>query len=145
MYSVAVRWDRLGRSFPKTSSNHNINDFLILDGQFDINKGKEYVTVILFLFNKYSRFLQRHRVLVPLLVSRASNMWIWTGGHQFSFVHVLLLEKLCPVGLSRPPWLGLASCTSLRSASGLSARPRPSDPEGADSTGSANSVHHYEI
>ena len=74
MYSVAVRWDRLGRSFPKTSSNHNINDLLILDGQFDINKGKEYVTVILFLFNKYSRFLQRHRVLVPLLVSRASNM-----------------------------------------------------------------------
>lgn len=136
---------KLGRSFPKTSSNRNINDLKILDGRFDINKGKEHMIVNLFLFNKYSRFIQRHRVLVPLLVSSASNMWIWTGGHQFSFVHILRLEKLGPVGLSRPPWLGLASCTSLRSASRLSARPRPSDPEGTDSTGSAISVHNYDL
>lgn len=103
-------------------------------------KGNEDMIVNLFLINKYSRFIQRHHVLALLVIS-TSSVLVWTGGRVVAdaadgqrftsvFVYKRAFGKPGPVGLSRPPWLGLATCTSSGSVSRLSGHPHPSDPEG---------------
>lgn len=128
MYSICM----LGWGFPKTSSIATLTELYIFDGQNDLSKGNEPMTVNLLLINKYSRFIQRHHVLVPCFSAalcefgRGDVWWQLTAAVHFSSLHAF--GKPGPVCLSRPPLLGLASCTSSGSASRPSGHPHPSAP-----------------
>lgn len=125
-----VRRLRACQAFPKHVFHPDIDD--LSGGHFNI-EGIRHPVLTLFLFNN-TRGLSRgtfpalHKRLVILQRGDAWRQMQWMT--PVRFCRNVPLRKRSPAPLSRPPWFGLASYTSSGSASRLSARPRPSDPEG---------------
>lgn len=58
--------------FPETSAIVRLGTTEILTGPINISKDNKHVIVNLFFIYKYSRFVQRHRVLALLVISTRS-------------------------------------------------------------------------
>lgn len=128
--SIHVNGCLAGWDFPKSIFHLKTDDFFFffLDlSQNYINKGNEHVIVNLFLIYPEAPCVvglarTRHKRRVN------SDGRTRDGGRSLQFLSRRAFGETGPVCLSRPPWLGLASCTSSGSASRLSGHPHPSDP-----------------